>query len=143
MNPSAGERGRVVRLWADGASRNNPGPAAAGWVIDWGDGTEPESGGRTLGVASNNVAEYKGLIHALERALERGAGRIDAFADSELLVRQVNGIYKVKHPNLKPLHAQVKSLVARLESFSIRHIPREQNRGADAAANRALDEGPR
>lgn len=140
MSRPQGECKRGVRLWADGASRNNPGPAAAGWVIDWGDGTGPESGGRALGTATNNVAEYQGLILGLSHALEHGARRVEAYADSELLVRQVNGIYRVKHPNLKPLHAQVKALVARLHSFSIRHIPREENTEADAAANRALDD---
>lgn len=128
----------VVRIWVDGASRNNPGPAAAGWVVVWGD-EPPAPGGRALGTATNNQAEYQALLLCLEQVIARGARRVHAQADSELLVRQVQGTYKVRHPNLKPLHARIRGLISRLDEFRIRHVPREENRDADRAANLALD----
>jgi ribonuclease HI len=93
-----------------------------------------------LGRASNNVAEYQALLHALRWALERGARRIRVFSDSELVVRQVAGAYRVKHPDMIPLHREAKSLLARFEEAPVVHVRRAQNAEADRLANQALDE---
>ena len=93
-----------------------------------------------LGRASNNVAEYQALIHALRYALGRGATRVDVFSDSELVVRQISGQYRVKHPDMLPLHSQARGLLARFERARVSHVRREQNKDADRLANRALDE---
>jgi ribonuclease HI len=93
-----------------------------------------------LGRASNNVAEYQALIHALRDALARGASRVDVFSDSELVVRQVNGQYRVKHPDMLTLHSQARGLLARFQKATVSHVRREQNKDADRLANRALDE---
>ncbi len=129
-------------LWADGAARGNPGPAAAGYVLDDAEGTPVASGGIALGKATNNVAEYKALLAGLSRALELGVVAIDVRMDSELVVRQMSGIYRVKHEGLKPLFAEAQVLSRGFARFTIRHVPREQNARADAEANRALDGGP-
>jgi len=93
-----------------------------------------------LGTATNNVAEYQALIHGLRFALERGATSVEVFSDSELLVRQLEGRYRVKNAGLVPLHREAQGLLARFASARVSHVPREQNREADALANRALDE---
>jgi ribonuclease HI len=93
-----------------------------------------------LGRASNNVAEYQGLLHALRWALGRGARRVRLFSDSELVVRQVAGEYRVKHPDMQPLHREATSLLRRFQEATLTHVRREQNRDADRLANRALDE---
>ena len=93
-----------------------------------------------LGRASNNVAEYEALLHGLRYALACGARRVKVFSDSELVVRQVEGRYRVKHPDMVPLHAEARSLLARFDEARITHVPREQNKEADRLANRALDE---
>ncbi len=93
-----------------------------------------------LGRATNNVAEYQALLHALRFALRRGAGRVRVFSDSELVVRQIGGTYRVKHPDMVPLHRDAKALLGRFESATVTHVRREQNRDADRLANRALDE---
>ncbi len=129
-------------LWADGAARGNPGPAAAGYVLDDAEGLPVASGGIALGKATNNVAEYQALLAGLSRALELGVVAIDVRMDSELVVRQMSGIYRVKHEGLKPLFAEAQVLSRRFARFTIRHVPREQNVRADAEANRALDGGP-
>lgn len=129
-------------LWADGAARGNPGPAAAGYVLDDAEGRPVASGGIALGRATNNVAEYKALLAGLSRALELGVEAIDVRMDSELVVRQMSGIYRVKHEGLKPLFAEAQVLSRGFARFTIRHVPREQNARADAEANRALDGGP-
>lgn len=94
-----------------------------------------------LGVATNNVAEYRGLIAALAAAIELGARSLEVLADSELMVRQMNGVYKVKNERLKPLFAEAKALAAQLPRFRIVHVPREENREADRLANEAMDRG--
>ena len=132
---------RAVLIEADGGSRGNPGPAAYGAVLKDADtGEVIAEDGTTIGVASNNVAEYQALIHALRWALETAlASRVRVFSDSELIVRQVEGRYKVKHPDMIPLHREAASLLRRFEKASLTHVRREQNREADALANRALD----
>ena len=124
---------------ADGGSRNNPGPAAFGYVIcDEHDGPI-ESRGEFIGETTNNVAEYRGLIAAAERAAALGAQSVEFRVDSELLQRQATGAYRVKAAHLKPLHRQLLAALARIPAWTVRHVPREQNHRADALANRAMD----
>lgn len=123
----------------DGASRGNPGPAAYGVVLQTEDGQTLKALSKNLGQATNNVAEYHALLAALEFALEHHVPRLKVFSDSELLVRQVQGYYKVRSADLKPLHERARNAIARLEAFSIQHVPRAENREADRLANQALD----
>jgi ribonuclease HI len=126
---------------SDGGARGNPGPAGYGVVV------EDESGKRVaqlseyLGHQTNNFAEYQGLIAALEYALQHGPKALKLISDSELLVRQIKGIYKVKNPTLQDLHALAKELIAKLDWFSIGHAIREHNQEADRLANAAMDKG--
>jgi len=132
-------RGALV-LHVDGASRGNPGQAAFGVHVSSPDGeTVAELCGR-LGTATNNVAEYQALVHGLRWALRHGAREVEVLSDSELMVRQMAGRYRVKNPGLLPLFEEAMSLLQRFERTQIRHVRREQNREADALANRALDE---
>lgn len=130
------------RAAVDGGSRGNPGPAA--WAVavlgDGGECVEPHSG--LLGRATNNVAEYHGLIEALKLAARRGAEDVELLADSELVVKQVLGEYRVKHPDLKPLHAEAVRLAGEFRSFRIRHVRRQENKQADRLVNQALDRDP-
>ena len=131
--------GALAMAWADGASRGNPGPAAWGCVYTTEDG-EPLCGeAATLGETTNNVAEYRGCIAALERMQAWGVRRGVLRLDSELVVRQINGQYKVRQEHLKPLVARAQSLRAGFEQMRIEHVPRKQNAIADALANAALD----
>jgi ribonuclease HI len=123
----------------DGAARGNPGPAAYGVVVRRPDGTAHESLGKYIGRTTNNVAEYYALIAALDYAAASGIRRLRVYSDSQLIVNQIKGIYKVKHPDLRPLHERAKKQAAGLESFTIQYVPREQNRDADELANVALD----
>jgi ribonuclease HI len=123
----------------DGGSRGNPGPAAFAAVMKTVDGDLVDEITGFLGRTTNNVAEYQALLAALDYALTHRCRRLRVLADSELLVRQVNGTYKVKSPGLKPLYDRAKHLIAHIESFSIQHVYREQNREADQLANRTLD----
>lgn len=123
----------------DGGSRGNPGPAAWGVAVLDETGACVEGHAGALGHATNNVAEYHGLLAALDLALERGASQVEILADSELIVRQIEGRYRVKHPDLKPLHASAKQKIARFALFRIRHVRREENREADRLVNQALD----
>src|SRR6267142_3636483 len=123
----------------DGAARGNPGPASYGVVLRRPDGKPLESLGKYIGRTTNNVAEYYALIAALDYAAASGIRRLRVYSDSQLIVNQIKGIYKVKHPDLRPLHERAKKQAAALESFAIQYVPREQNRDADAAANAALD----
>jgi len=127
-------------LFADGAARGNPGPAAYGFVLDDPTGVPRAAIGKKLGVATNNVAEYRALIAGLECALEHGATALEVRMDSELVVRQMTGIYKVKNEGLKPLFQQAKGLAQRFGTFRIQHVRREHNSRADAEANKALDQ---
>lgn len=126
-------------LRADGASRGNPGPAAFGFVITDPRGRELVSEGRFLGRATNNEAEYRGLIAGLERAVALGVQNLDVRLDSELVVLQLKGTYRVRAHNLLSLYQRARALLARLPAASVRHVPRSQNARADALANEALD----
>jgi ribonuclease HI len=123
----------------DGAARGNPGPAAYGLVLRKPDGSPLEHLGKYIGRHTNNVAEYYALIAALDYASTAGIKRLRVQSDSQLIVNQMKGLYKVKHPDLRPLHERAKKMAAGLEAFAIQYVPREQNREADAAANAALD----
>ena len=128
-------------LYCDGASRGNPGRAAIGFAIFAEDGTEIAAQGAFLGERlTNNVAEYTSLLRGLDNALVLGIRRLRVRMDSQLVVRQLRGEYKVKHPGLKPLHAEAIERVRRFRSFHIEHVPREDNSRADALANAALDD---
>ena len=126
-------------IYVDGAARGNPGPAALGVLIKDEQGSLVDSISLGIGRATNNQAEYRAVIAALERAIELGAKEVHLNSDSELIVKQVNGRYRVKNRGLKPLHQEVQQLLSRLEGFTIGHIPRSQNTEADKLANRALD----
>jgi ribonuclease HI len=123
----------------DGGARGNPGPAAYGIVLRKADGSPLVEAGKCVGRATNNVAEYYGLIAALDAAAERGVRRLRVESDSELLVRQMRGEYKVKSPDLRPLHERAERLARGFEHFEIAHVPREKNREADRLVNAALD----
>jgi ribonuclease HI len=129
-----------LHLHIDGASRGNPGEAGFGVHVTRPDGTTVAGLYGYLGRVSNNVAEYQALIHGLRDALARGARRVEVFSDSELVVRQISGAYKVKHPAMLPLHREAASLLGRFERAHVSHVRREQNRQADRLANRAVDE---
>jgi ribonuclease HI len=132
-----------VTAHIDGASRGNPGPAAYAVVMKSADGSRLTSFSRYLGEATNNVAEYQALLAALEYALKNHYLRLHVQTDSELLAYQIEGVYKVNNPGLKLLQAQARQMIARLESFSIQHVPRELNYEADRLANQALDAAER
>lgn len=123
----------------DGGARGNPGPAAIGAVVRDADGTVLEERGERIGRATNNVAEYKALLLGIELAAAHGATELELVGDSELIVRQVEGKYKVKNAGMKELHAEVKRALAGFEDWSIRHVRREQNADADRLVNAALD----
>lgn len=126
-------------LYCDGGSRGNPGPAASGYIIINQSGHPVCQGGDFLGVATNNRAEYESLKKGLSRAVGLGIKSLRAHMDSQLVVRQVQGQYRVKHPDLKTLHQAVLELVAQLDNFQISHVPREMNKTADAIVNGVLD----
>lgn len=136
----AGDSVLSCRLFTDGASRGNPGEAGAGIVLLDDDNQELVARSLYLGSSTNNVAEYKALILGLETAIQLGCSRLAIFMDSQLIVRQVQGRYKVKNANLKPLFDEVKSLLANINSWSIDHVPRADNKRADELANRGIDE---
>ncbi len=139
-NPAAPPAGVHV-AYIDGASRGNPGPAAYAVIIRDPDGKVVLELPKKLGIATNNVAEYYALLAALECAASHGIAALRVRSDSELLVRQMKGEYKVKHPDLKPLHERAQKLCRQLAYFAIEHVRREMNRDADALANLALDRG--
>lgn len=127
-----------VIIHTDGVSRGNPGRAAVGVIIRDERGGLLASISESIGRATNNQAEYRAIIAALEKVLELGAGKVELNSDSELVVRQIKGQYRVKKETLRPLFQRVKELQCRLEGFSIRHIPRQWNKEADKLANAAL-----
>lgn len=126
---------------SDGGARGNPGPAGYGVVIEDEAGKKVTQLSEYLGHQTNNFAEYQGLIAALEYAVQHGPRALKLISDSELLVRQIKGIYKVKNPTLQDLHGRAKELIARLDWFSIGHALREHNQEADRLANDAMDRG--
>jgi ribonuclease HI len=132
---------RYLVAHSDGGARGNPGPAGYGVVIKDESGRKVAALSEYLGHQTNNFAEYQGLIAALEYALDHGPKALKLISDSELLVRQIKGIYKVKNPTLQDLHGRAKELIAKLEWFSIGHALRENNQEADRLANDAMDKG--
>lgn len=126
-------------LHVDGGARGNPGPAAIGVVIATPEGETVERIAEAIGTATNNVAEYRALLRGLERARALGADAIEVRGDSELVVRQVNGDYRVRSADLVPLHAAALEALGRFGSWSLRHVPRAENADADALVNAALD----
>jgi ribonuclease HI len=125
----------------DGGARGNPGPAAIGAIVRDDDGEVLEERGERIGRATNNVAEYRALLLGIELAAAHGADELELIGDSELIVRQVEGRYKVKDATMKELHGQVKAALAPFGGWSIRHVRREQNADADRLVNQALDAG--
>lgn len=132
---------RYLVAHTDGGARGNPGPSGYGVVIKDESGRKVAALSEYLGHQTNNFAEYQGLVAALEYAVEHGPKALKVISDSELLVRQIKGIYKVKNPTLRDLHARAKELIAQLDWFSIGHALREQNQEADRLANEAMDKG--
>lgn len=129
-----------LTLYADGAARGNPGPAGAGAVLLDDDGAVVAEIARSLGHATNNVAEYTALVLGLEEARRLGVTDLEVRMDSLLVVQQMRGLWRIKHPRLKPLALRAKELLAHFPKRSIGHVPRERNALADALANRAIDE---
>jgi ribonuclease HI len=128
-----------VVVHVDGGSRGNPGPAAAAAVVSTPAGEVLDEAAVPLGHTTNNVAEYRALLLGLERARALGAGEVDVVNDSELVAHQVNGRYRVKHPDLKPLHAEALAALGGFARWTVRNVPRAENARADALVNRALD----
>jgi ribonuclease H / adenosylcobalamin/alpha-ribazole phosphatase len=128
-----------ARLSTDGGARGNPGPAAFGYVLEAEDGTVLATHGEAIGTATNNVAEYRALVAGLEKALELGVEEVDVVSDSQLLVRQMTGEYKVKNEALRKLSLEAAALARRLRKVTYRSVPREHNELADRLVNEALD----
>ena len=129
-----------VIVHVDGGARGNPGPAAAASVVSDPTGEVLDEHARLLGEVTNNVAEYRALLLGLERARALGATEIEVVNDSELIAKQVQGIYKVKHAAMRPLHLEAMAALRQFERWSIRSVPRAQNAHADALVNAALDQ---
>ncbi len=131
-----------VIVHVDGGARGNPGPAAAACVLSDPSGEVLEERARLLGRATNNVAEYRALLLGLERARALGATEVEVINDSELVAKQVRGLYKVKHEAMRPLHREAMVALKEFERWSIRSVPRAENAHADALVNAALDGAP-
>jgi ribonuclease HI len=130
-----------VIAYTDGGARGNPGPSGFGVYITDNKGKKIAELSRYLGHQTNNVAEYSGLLAALEWAVENGPRAMQVVSDSELMVKQIRGVYKVNNPALQELHAKAKKLISQLDWFDIRHVLRGQNQNADRLANEAMDKG--
>ena len=128
-----------ARLFTDGGARGNPGPAAYGFVLEADDGTVLAAEGRAIGVATNNVAEYSGLVAGLRKALELHVPDVEVVSDSELLVKQMRGEYRVKNETLRALFVEASTLARTLDSVEYRHVKRAHNELADRLVNEALD----
>ena len=126
-------------LHVDGGARGNPGPAAIGVVVSEPDGEVVRTCAETIGETTNNVAEYRALLRGIELAAEYGAREVQVINDSELVARQLTGVYKVKHPAMQELHRQALAALGGFERWSIRSVPRAENAEADALVNEALD----
>ena len=126
-------------IHVDGGARGNPGPAAIGVVVSDPDGEVVDELAEQIGVATNNVAEYRALLRGLERAAALGAREVEVVGDSELIARQLTGAYKVKHPAMKPLYEQAIGALRGFDRWRIRSVPRSENARADALVNAALD----
>lgn len=131
--------GQALLLYSDGASRGNPGEAGAGITIQDEKGNELVGTGKYLGKCTNNEAEYRALLLGLEKCGEFGRGSLKIHLDSELIVKQIRGEYRVKHPNLQPLYKKTMQKLSDFATFTIRHVRREKNRRADELANQAID----
>ena len=129
-----------VVLYTDGACRGNPGPSSAGWVIETLHGEVLTQAGVFLGTATNNEAEYSAAILGLEDAFQRGAKTVVLRADSELMIKQLKGTYRVKNERLKPLYDKLRSIIAKFDRVNLEHVKRHLNQAADRQANLALDE---
>ena len=130
-----------ARLYTDGGARGNPGPAAAAFVLEAEDGTVLEARGAAIGVATNNVAEYRALVDGLRRASELGVDELEVVSDSELIVKQMRGEYRVKNEALRVLHREASTLAAAVGRVTFTAVRREQNELADRLVNEALDAG--
>jgi ribonuclease HI len=128
-----------LTVHVDGGARGNPGPAAIAAVVSDADGEVVHEAHETIGRATNNVAEYRALIFGIEKAAELGATELELVGDSELVVKQVRGEYRVKDAGLKPLHSAAQTALGAFSEWTIRHVKREQNSAADALVNQALD----
>jgi ribonuclease HI len=132
---------RRILIYTDGAARGNPGPAGLGAILrDAETGEVLDELARFLGIRTNNYAEWTAVEEAVRRALEIGASQLDLRMDSELVARQISGRYRVKHADLKPIHARVMAMLGQLESYTVGHVPRELNKDADRLSNVAIDE---
>jgi ribonuclease HI len=133
-------RGQIAaaRLYTDGASKGNPGPAGIGYLIQTSDGDIVAQGSESIGEATNNVAEYKALIRGLETAVELAVGQLEVVGDSELVIKQMSGVYAIKHPDMKPLALQAQRLARQLGKVTWRHVPRDQNAHADALSTASI-----
>jgi ribonuclease H / adenosylcobalamin/alpha-ribazole phosphatase len=134
------DRGPRLIVYCDGAARGNPGPAGIGVVITGEDGTVVDRIAEGIGVATNNVAEYRAAIAGLSRTAELGATDVLLRSDSRLLVEQLSGRFRVKNPTLQRLHTEARGLLSGFRRFWIEHVPRESNKEADRAANEGVDE---
>ncbi len=132
--------GTRMRVYSDGAARGNPGPAGAGAVLVAPDGQVVDRLGKYLGIQTNNFAEYMGLLIGLERARDLGVKEVEVYADSELMIRQLDGKYQVKSPTLRPLYEDARRLLKGFSRVKLVHVPRAQNSAADEMSNRAIDE---
>jgi len=138
-----GSNTEAAILWTDGAARGNPGPAGIGALLKTPSGEVLSADSAYLGQATNNVAEYKALLLGLERALALGVKRIEVRADSELLIKQIKGQYRVRNAGLRPLYEAALKLLARFESTALTHVRREHNVEADRLANAGIDSRPK
>ena len=138
---SSPNSGDTITAYCDGGSRGNPGPAGFGVYIEDAQGKTLAHLSEFVGRKTNNFAEYSGLLAALNFALEQGYPRLKVVSDSELMVKQIKGQYRVHSPELRPLYEEAKRRIARLERFEIQHVLREKNRHADGLANEAMDRG--
>lgn len=130
----------MIRAYIDGGARGNPGPAGYGVRIEDADRNLIEELYGGLGITTNNVAEYNGLLAALQWAVDHGHRKVQVLADSELLVKQMRGEYRVKHPGLQPLAARARLLIGHLDEVTFQHVRREQNREADRLSNLGMDQ---
>ena len=140
-SPESSAKGGWITAFCDGGSRGNPGPAGFGVHIQDENGKKIAELSEYLGKKTNNFAEYSGLLAALDYALQNGHTHLKAVADSELMVKQIKGQYRVNSPELRPLYEEAKSRIAKLESFRIEHVLRGKNANADRLANQAMDKG--
>lgn len=129
----------VLIVHVDGGARGNPGPAAIGVVVSDPDGGVLDELGEAIGVATNNVAEYRAVLRGLERAAALGAREVEIVNDSELVARQLTGVYKVRHPAMRPLYEDAVAALRHFDRWTIRSVPRAENARADALVNEALD----